>query len=170
MRSPNAVVLILFCSFSLFSFSRRPFSRRFSSEKSPTITVASFLVDAFSIFFCFQGVAPSKIEFFLSPFIFSIFCNKLDFQKVRRMPPFTFLKTLRFLSLRYSTDFRRSCLGFLTHFHFCLDRNMLICPVVTQYGLDRNFKFELCNIPICDTVTMGIRYIDFDSYTTQTVG
>ena len=60
---------------------------------------------------------------------FLIFCNKLKFQKDQKVPPFTlfdiviffgmiifcqkisffqFLKTLRFLSLRYSADFRRS--------------------------------------------------------------
>ena len=38
---------------------------------------------------------------------FLIFCNKLDFQKLETFPLFTILKTLRFLSLRYSADFRR---------------------------------------------------------------
>ena len=52
------------------------FTRRFSSEKSPTITVANF---------------------------FDI-CNKLDFQKAQRVPTFTILKILRFLSLGYSAD------------------------------------------------------------------
>ena len=42
------------------------------------------------------------------PSIFLIFCNKLDFQKVEKVSPFTILKSLRFLSLRYSADFRRS--------------------------------------------------------------
>ena len=46
------------------------------------------------------------------PSFFLIFCNKLDFQKVERVPPCTILKTLRFLSLRYSADFRRSRLVF----------------------------------------------------------
>ena len=41
-------------------------------------------------------------------FIFLIFCNKLDFQKAQRVPPSTILKTLRFLSLGYGADFRRS--------------------------------------------------------------
>ena len=34
--------------------------------------------------------------FLLSPSIFSIFCNRLDFQKAERVPPFTSLKTKRF--------------------------------------------------------------------------
>ena len=48
------------------------------------------------------------------PSFFLIFCNKLEFQKA-----FYILKTLRFLSLRYSADFRRSrlvqCLQTLIH-------------------------------------------------------
>ena len=32
----------------------------------------------------------------------------MDFQKARRVPPFTVLKNLRFLSLRYSADIKRS--------------------------------------------------------------
>ena len=44
------------------------------------------------------------------PSIFKIFCNKFDFQEAQRVPPFTILKTLHFLSLRYSADFSRSCL------------------------------------------------------------
>ena len=40
--------------------------------------------------------------------LFLIFCNKIDFQKARSVPLFSILKTLRFLSLRYSADFRRS--------------------------------------------------------------
>ena len=42
-----------------------------------------------------------------------MFCNKLDFQS-RKGPPFTILKTLRFLSFRYSADFRRSRLVLIT--------------------------------------------------------
>ena len=42
-----------------------------------------------------------------SPFNFLIFCNKLDFQKPKGSP-FTILKTLRFLSLRYSAEFGHS--------------------------------------------------------------
>ena len=41
-------------------------------------------------------------------FIFLIFCNKLDFQKAQRVHPSTISKTLRFLSLGYGADFRRS--------------------------------------------------------------
>ena len=52
-----------------------------------------------SKFYCLRRVPPS---------ICLIFCNKLDFQKARRVTPFTGLKPLRFLSLRYSADFRRS--------------------------------------------------------------
>ena len=44
----------------------------------------------------------SLLRFFL------IFCNKLDFQKAQRVPPSTILRTLRFLSLGYGADFRRS--------------------------------------------------------------
>ena len=44
----------------------------------------------------------------MPPSVFSIFCSKLDFQKARRVPLFTVVKNLRFLSLRYSADFRRS--------------------------------------------------------------
>ena len=49
------------------------------------------------------------------PSVFLIFCNKLDFQKARS-PHFTILKTLRFLSFRYSTDLRRSRLFYLLYF------------------------------------------------------
>ena len=49
------------------------------------------------------------------PSFFLIFCNKLDFQKVQMVSPFTISKTLRFLSLRYSADFRRSRLVFSFH-------------------------------------------------------
>ena len=41
------------------------------------------------------------------PSFFSIFCNKLDFQKAERGPLFTILKPLGFLSLRYSANFGR---------------------------------------------------------------
>ena len=42
-----------------------------------------------------------------SPLQFGLIsCNKLDFQKGRRSPPFTVLKILRFLSLRCSADLR----------------------------------------------------------------
>ena len=51
-------------------------------------------------------------DFFLSPkgppSSFLIFCNRLDFQKVERVPPLTNFKNCAFLSLRYSADFRRS--------------------------------------------------------------
>ena len=50
-----------------------------------------------------------------SPSMFLIFCNKLYFQKVERDPPFTILKPLRFLSLRYSSDFSRSRLVHHNH-------------------------------------------------------
>ena len=52
----------------------------------------------------FQIVPPST---------FSIFCNKLDLKKSKG-PPFTILKTLLLLSLRYSADFRRSRLVYPT--------------------------------------------------------
>ena len=59
--------------------------------------------NTFEIFQCIRKVAPS---FFL------IFCNKLDFQKAQRVHTSTILKTLRFLSLGYGADFRRSRLFF----------------------------------------------------------
>ena len=58
-------------------------------------------------FFVFFSTIFSKIFSYIFkclPSIFLILCNKLDFQKVERVPPFTILKTLRFLSLRYSAD------------------------------------------------------------------
>ena len=49
---------------------------------------------------------------FLSPkspsSICLIFCYKLNFQKAQRVPLLKISKTFRFLSLRYSADFRRS--------------------------------------------------------------
>ena len=55
------------------------------------------------------------------PLIFFIFCNKLDFQKAERVHLFTILKTWRFLSLRYSADFKRSRLvTLLLHFRWPL--------------------------------------------------
>ena len=38
--------------------------------------------------------------------------QQTGFSESRNRPPFTILKTLRFLSLRYSADFRRSRLVF----------------------------------------------------------
>ena len=46
------------------------------------------------------------------PSIVLIFCDKLDFQKAQRVS-FMVLKTLLFLSLRCSADFRRSRLVYL---------------------------------------------------------
>ena len=45
-------------------------------------------------------------------FIFFDILQKLDFQKDQRVPPSTISKTLRFLSLGYGADFRRSRLVF----------------------------------------------------------
>ena len=63
------------------------------------------------LIFCFFFENLKKIEISLSskdpPSIYLIFCNKLDFQKARRVPLLQVQK-LRFLSLRYSADFRRS--------------------------------------------------------------
>ena len=61
-----------------------------------------FFRNFFSFFKCLQRVSPST---------FLIFCNKLDLKSLKG-PPFTILKTLRLLSLRYSADFRRSRLVF----------------------------------------------------------
>ena len=52
----------------------------------------------FEIFFVAKG----------SPFKFFDILQQTRFSKSRKGPPFTILKTLRFLSLRYSADFRRS--------------------------------------------------------------
>ena len=60
-------------------------------------------------------------------FIFLIFCNKLDFQKAQRVPPSTILKTLRFLSLGYGADFRRS-------------RLVVIGPVVSVVLVNAKFR------------------------------
>ena len=59
-------------------------------------------------------------NFSMSPkgrsFIFLIFCNKLDFQNAQRAPLLQFKKKLRFLSLGYGADFRRSRLVFPSGF------------------------------------------------------
>ena len=72
-------------------------------------------------------------NFLMSPkgrsFNFLIFCNKLDFQKAQRLPPFTILKTFRFLSLGYSANFRRSVL--LAHRNPCFSR----MPVLNKVEL-----------------------------------
>ena len=52
------------------------------------------------------------------PSSFLIFCNKLDFRKVERVPPFTILKSLHFLSLRYTPTLRR--------FGLVYNRNLLL--------------------------------------------
>ena len=129
-------------------------SRRFSSEKSPTITMASFFRQTtdltvyvlksgtssflkilqqtrepkslkglpFYVFRHYETVQNSHFSFLFRkfqkksnffclqkvPFNFLILCKKLDVQQARRVPPFTVLKTLRFLSLIYSADFRRA--------------------------------------------------------------
>ena len=68
----------------------------------------------FYIFRHCDTVQKSHLKIFLGNFFkspkgspFFIFCNQLDFQKARRVPPFTIL------SLRYSTDSGRSRLVFL---------------------------------------------------------
>ena len=68
-----------------------------------TFQISNFLFIFPKIFKCPQRVNPS---------IFLTFCNKLDCQKSQKVSLFTILKILRFLSLRYSADFRRSRLVF----------------------------------------------------------
>ena len=46
------------------------------------------------------------------PFHFIDVLQQTGFEKVKRVTPFTILKTLPLLSLRYSADFRRSRLVF----------------------------------------------------------
>ena len=81
----------------------------------PPFEFFSALCDFFSKFFCRQRV-PLQV--------FLIFCSKLKFQKAQRVSPSTILKTLHFLSLRYSADFRRSRLvsfkGAITKTVLCL--------------------------------------------------
>ena len=76
--------------------------------------------ETFKILIFFPKISTKKFSNFFKclqrpSFIFLIFCNKLDFRKAEIVPPFTILKTLRFLSLRYSADFRRSRLVFYPH-------------------------------------------------------
>ena len=66
----------------------------------------SALCDSFNFF----SALCDFFRFFLSPkgppSSFLIFCSKLKFQTAQKV--FTILGTFRFLSLRYSADFRRS--------------------------------------------------------------
>ena len=77
-----------------------------------------FLQNFFKNVFEFHQMSPKGSPSFL------IFCNKLDFQKVERVPLFTIIKTLRFLSLRYSADFRR----FRLVRHFLVEVNQVWSP------------------------------------------
>ena len=75
-----------------------------------------------SPFYIFRHCDTSKVSFFdfFSKFfqslqmvptsIFFLFSDKLDFQKAQLVLPSTVLKTSRFLSLRYSANFRHSLL------------------------------------------------------------
>ena len=96
------------------------------------------------------------------PLSFLLFCYRMRVYKSKRVPPFTFFGTvrhfpkeifflknfkffpkknvLRFLSLRYSADLRRSRLVFI----YCLDRrkNRKLCLLLLLTGVN----FELCNI------------------------
>ena len=94
------------------------FCRKLKFQKAQRVPFQLFrhyeTVSKFSFFVFFSNFFSKHFRFFLNvskgpPSIFLIFCNKLDFQKVERVLPFTILKTLRFLRLRYSSDFRRSC-------------------------------------------------------------
>ena len=82
----------------------------------------------FKVFRHCDTVQNSQFFFFLQKILnasqwsplFSIFCHKLEFQKAQRVPSVTILKTLRFLSLRYSAGFGRSRLSSI-HKIFALD-------------------------------------------------
>ena len=72
-------------------------------NKGPKLDISNF----------FFGTVRLFSKYFLSPkgppsIFFKIICSKLKFQKAQRVSIFTILKTWRFLSLRYSADFRRS--------------------------------------------------------------
>ena len=92
----------------------RAFAKANETEGSP-LSIFSAVCDFFSIFFVSKG----------PPFIFFDILQQSGFSKSPKGPPFTGLKTLRFLSLRYSTDFRRCRLVF----------SILFCLVhMTSYG------------------------------------
>ena len=73
------------------------FCSKLKFQKAQRVPLSSFrhcgTVSKFS-FFVFSKVFSKKCpNFLLSPSIFLIFCNRLDFQKAERVPPFTSLKT-----------------------------------------------------------------------------
>ena len=71
-----------------------------------------FLKSPFQVFRHY-GAQKSHFREYISmspkcpPSIFFIFCNKLDFRRTERVPPFTILNN-ELLSLSYSADFTRS--------------------------------------------------------------
>ena len=87
----------------------------------------------------------SKInEFFVSkgsPFNLFDILQQTGFSKSPKGPPFTGLKTLRFLSLRYSTDFRRSRLvRFENRSHFALVSHILLAHHCNDAENDKKTK------------------------------
>ena len=77
-------------------------------------------------------------------FIFLIFCNKLDFQKAQKVPSFTILKPLRFLSLWYSADFGRSRLDLKLQSLFQKVKNS--CNIETSETSENYFSVTLCQL------------------------
>ena len=112
LLSPNGPPssFLIFCSKLKFQKAQRV---------SPFKFFGTMRLSKFSFFF--SKISTKKFSNFFKclqrpSFIFLIFCNKLDFRKAEIVPPFTILKTLRFLSLRYSADFRRSRLVVILYF------------------------------------------------------
>ena len=71
--------------------------RKRTSLKGPLFSFFSALCDFVFDFFCHQRVS----------FKFFDYLQQTGFSKSSKGPPFTIVKTLRFLSLRYTADFRR---------------------------------------------------------------
>ena len=65
----------------------------------------------FSFFVFFRKLKRLSEAFCLERVPLQFFATNWIFKKPRGSPPFTGLKTLRFLSLRYSADFKHSRLG-----------------------------------------------------------
>ena len=91
----------------------------------------------FSFFFmenfqCLRRVAPS--------FFFDIL-QQTGFSKTQRVPPSTILKTLRFLSLGYGADFRRSRLVNFSSFLLFSDK------VTTETGIFNFLDFSIYYLP-----------------------
>ena len=108
-----------------------------------------------------------NFEFFVakgSLFNFLIFCNKLDFQKAERVPPFTILKPSPFLSLRYSADFRRSRLVLMELFSLFVYSPysaLSICRLINKvYSFVVSMMMVFCIISNC-IKTYLCRYVRY---------